>query len=68
MHNRRLDRALLLAILAAVGGLHWQVFRMTERLSAEIAEVGGRVARVATDLEYIAPGSADPASEHTASD
>ena len=68
MNTSRPDRALLLLILAVVGGLHWQVFSMTERLSAEIAEISERVARVATDLEYIAPGSAGPASEQAPSD
>ncbi len=66
-------------ILAAIGGLHWQVFSMTERLSAEIAdlnerlsgriaEISERLARDETDLEYIAPGSAGPASEQAPGD
>ncbi|MDD9997574.1 MAG: hypothetical protein OXQ89_07485 [Rhodospirillaceae bacterium] len=43
MNNGRLDRALLLTILAAMGGLYWQMFSMNARLSAEIAEVNTRL-------------------------
>ena len=35
MNNGRLDRALLLAIIAALGGLHWQIFSM----KGEIADL-----------------------------
>ncbi|MCZ0951405.1 MAG: hypothetical protein OXQ89_20245 [Rhodospirillaceae bacterium] len=52
MNNGRFDRALLLAILAALGGLYWQVFSMNERL-----------ARVETHLEHIVPRPSDTASE-----
>ncbi len=46
MNNGRfLDRALLLAILATLGGLYWQTFSMNERL-----------ARVETRLEYASLG------------
>ena len=52
MKNGRLDRSLLLAILAALGGLYWQVFSMNEQ-----------PARVETHLLYGAPRNAEPASE-----
>ena len=68
MNNGRLDRALLLAILAALGGLYWQLFSMNQRLSSDIADVSERLARVETHLVYIAPGAAGPAPEQTPSD
>jgi len=79
MNNGRLDRALLLAILAALGGLYWQMFSMNQRLSGEIAglsvrlsgdiaDVSERLARVETHLVYIAPGAAGPAPEQPPSD
>ena len=43
MNNGRLDRALLLTILAAMGGLYWQMFSMNARLSSDIAEVNTRL-------------------------
>ena len=50
MNNGRFDRALLLAILAALGGLYWQMFSMNRdmadlrvELSAEIADVDQRL-------------------------
>ena len=74
MNNGRLDRVLLFAILVAVGGLHWQVFSMNQRLSGEIADLGerlcseiaslnDRLAGVETHLEYIATGAAGPSPE-----
>lgn len=63
MNNGRLDRVLLFAILVAVGGLHWQVFSMSQRLSGEVADIGERLAGVETHLVYIAPGAAGPAPE-----
>lgn len=57
MKNGRLDRALLLAILAAMGGLYWQVFNMNERL-----------ARVETHLQYIAPRPAEAPPEQPRDD
>ena len=76
MNNGRLDRALLLAILAALGGLYWQMFSMNQRLSSEIAglsvrlsgdiaDVSERLARVEAHLVYIAPGAVGPAPEQT---
>ena len=67
MNNGWLDRALLMAILAAIGGLYWQMFSMNERLTAEIAEVRAevaavseRLARVETHLQYVVPSPTDP--------
>ena len=79
MNDGRLDRALLFAILAAVGGLHSQLFSMSqrlygevadvgERLSGEIADVSERMGRIETHLENIAPRSAGPAPDQTPSD
>ena len=52
MNNGWLDRALLMAILAAIGGLYWQMFIMNERLT-----------RVETHLQYMVPRPADPVRE-----
>ena len=60
MNNGWLDRALLMAILAAIGGLYWQMFSMNERLTAEIADVSERLARVETHLQYVVPSPTDP--------
>lgn len=57
MNNGRLDRALLVAILAAMGGLYWQMFNMNERL-----------ARVETHLQYIVPHSAEAPPEQPQND
>ena len=37
--NGRLDRALLLAIFAVLGGLFWQMFSMNERHTRDFAEL-----------------------------
>ena len=57
MNNGRFDRALLLAILAALGGLYWQMFSMNRdiadlrvELSAEIADVDQRLSADIADL------------------
>lgn len=70
MNNGRLDRALLLAILVALGGMYWQRFSTNERfsddfarLSGDIAQVSERLARVETHLEYIVPRLVDPLPE-----
>ena len=46
MNYRRLDRFLLLAILAATLGLNWQAYNMNERLSGQIAEASERLSAV----------------------
>ncbi|MCZ0954888.1 MAG: hypothetical protein OXJ56_20140 [Rhodospirillaceae bacterium] len=51
MNNGRLDRALLLTILAAMGGLYWQMFSMNARLSAEIAEVNTRLSAEIAEVD-----------------
>ena len=71
MSNGRLDRVLVLALFAALGGQYWQMFSMNERhsrdiaelnasLSSDIAELSERVARIETLLQYIVPRPADP--------
>ena len=57
MNNGRLDRALLLAILAALGGLYWQMFSMNRdmadlrvELSAEIADSSQRLSAEIADV------------------
>ena len=53
MNNGWLDRALLLGILAALGGVYWQVYSMNARL-----------ARVETHLQYVVvPQLAEPSPE-----
>ena len=49
-----------MAILAAIGGLYWQIFSMNDRLTAEVAAISERLARVVTHLQYVVPISADP--------
>ncbi len=56
MKNGVLDRALLMAILAALGGVYWQLFSV----AGDIADVRERLARVETQLEYALPPPADP--------
>ncbi len=58
MNNGRLDRVLLLAILVAVGGLHWLMFSMRGdiaelrvELSAEIANIGQRLSPDIGDVD-----------------
>lgn len=50
MNDGRLDRALLLAILAALGGLYWQMFSMNERFSDDIAGLSSDIAEVSQRL------------------
>ena len=57
MNNGRFDRALLLAILAALGGLYWQMFSMNRdmadlrvELSAEIADSNQRLSAEIADV------------------
>ena len=70
MNNGRLDRALMLAIFVALGGLYWQMFSMNERisndnarLSSDIAEVSAR--QSADMAEVSARQSADMAELST---
>lgn len=56
MKNGVLDRALLMTILAAVGGLYWQLFSV----AGDIADVRERLASVETRLEYTLLRPADP--------
>lgn len=51
MSNGRLDRALLLTILAAMGGLYWQMFSMYARLSSDIAETGARLSAEIAEVD-----------------
>ena len=46
MNNGRLDRALLLAILAALGGLYWQMFSMNGDIAELRVELSGDIADV----------------------
>ena len=57
MNNGRLDRTLQLAILAALGGLYWQMFSMnsdiadvSERLSGDIGDLSERLSSDIADL------------------
>ena len=51
MNNGRLDRALLLTILAAMGGLYWQMFSMNARLSSDIAEATTRLSAEIAEVD-----------------
>ena len=44
MSNGRLDRALVLALFAALGGLYWQMFSMNDRHSRDFAELNVKIA------------------------
>lgn len=59
MKSGVLDRALLMAILAALGGVYWQLFGV----AGDIANVRERLARVETRLEYALPRSQDPVAD-----
>ena len=59
MRKGVLDRALLMAILAALGGLYWQLFSV----SGHIADVRERLASVETQLEYAVSRTSDPVSD-----
>ena len=51
MNNGRLDRALLLTILAAMGGLYWQLFSMNARLTGDIAETSARLSAEIAEVD-----------------
>lgn len=59
MKNGILDRALLMAILAALGGVYWQLFSV----AGDIADVRERLASVETHLEYALPRPAGPVAD-----
>ena len=50
MNNGRLDRALLLAILAALGGLYWQMFSMKGDIADQRVELSADIADVRVEL------------------
>ena len=64
MKNGFLDRTLLIAILAALGGLYWQISDVRERL----ARVEVRLESVETRLEYALPRPADPIPDQSPRD
>lgn len=51
MNNGRLDRALQIAIFAAIGGLYWQMFEMNNRLTTQIAEVESRLSAQIAEVD-----------------
>ncbi len=59
MKNGVLDRALLMAILAALGGVYWQQFGV----AGDIADVRERLARIETRLENALPRSPGPVAD-----
>lgn len=44
MNDGRLDRALLLAILASIGGLYWHMFSMSGDIAALDGKLSGEIA------------------------
>ena len=50
MNNGRLDRALLLAILAALGGICWQMFSMKGDIADQRVEQSADIAEVRVEL------------------
>ena len=60
MSNRRLDRCLLLAILAAVCGLNWLMFGIRGDFADMHAELSEQLSGVGTHRESIVPRLADP--------
>ena len=59
MRNGVLDRALQMAILAALGGVYWQLFGV----AGDVADVRERLASVETRLEYALPRSPGPVAD-----
>ncbi len=68
MNNGRLDRALQLAILAALGGLYWQLFSMNERLSGDIAELNERLSGDIADMNVRLSGGIAELNERLSGD
>ena len=60
MNNGRLDRALLLAILAAACGLNWLMFSIRGDIAEMHAEQSEQLSRVGSHRESIVPRLADP--------
>lgn len=60
MNKRRLDRCLLLAILAAACGLNWLMFSTTGDFADMHAELSEQLSRVGTHRESTVPRLADP--------
>ena len=60
MNNRRLDRALLLVILAAACGLNWLMFSIRSDFADMHVELSKQQSRVGTHRESIVPSLADP--------
>ena len=50
MSNGRLDRVLVLALFAALGGQYWQMFSMNERHSRDIAELNVNIVELNASL------------------
>ena len=50
MSNGRLDRVLVLALFAALGGQYWQMFSMNERHSGDIAELNVNIVELNASL------------------
>ena len=50
MSNGRLDRVLVLALFAALGGQYWQMFSMNERHSRDIAELSVNIVELNASL------------------
>ena len=48
--NGRLDRVLVLALFAALGGQYWQMFSMNERHSGDIAELNVNIVELNASL------------------
>ena len=48
--NGRLDRVLVLALFAALGGQYWQMFSMNERHSRDIAELNVNIVELNASL------------------
>ena len=50
MSNGRLDRALVLALFAALGGLYWQMFSIGEDMSAMEVRLSGDIAELKVEI------------------
>ena len=66
MSNGRLDRALLLALFVALGGLYWQMFSMNERHSRQIAELNASLSGAIAEQNVRLSGDIAELSERMA--